>query len=107
MERFFDGMDQKNSKTQGGKGQIMKIPKIKKERMEERKRRDFIFFDVGGGSHTRVFSIGWEHPRATLPQENPLVWGPHLQQKTHPPAPPLPSMQMLSQPPKMPGPLGR
>jgi hypothetical protein len=49
-----------------------------------------------------VFSIGWEHPRAILPQENPLVWGPPLQQKTHPPPP----MQMFSQPPKMPGPLG-
>jgi hypothetical protein len=25
MERFFDAMDQENSKTQGGKGQIRKI----------------------------------------------------------------------------------
>jgi hypothetical protein len=40
MERFFDGMDDENSKTQGAKGQIRKIQKNKKERMEERKRRD-------------------------------------------------------------------
>ncbi len=34
--------------------------------MEERKRRDFFRFKkkVHGGSHTRVFSIGWERPRA-------------------------------------------
>jgi hypothetical protein len=24
--------------------------------------------------HTHVFSISQEHPRANLPQENPLVW---------------------------------
>jgi hypothetical protein len=101
MERFFDGIVQKNSKTQGGKGQIRKIQKIKKERMEERKRRDFY---VGGGSHTRLFSICWEHHRGTLTQENPLLlWGPPLQQKTLAP----PQIQMFSQPPKMPGPLGR
>jgi hypothetical protein len=41
MERFFDGTNQENSKTQGGKGQIRKIQKNKKERMEERKRRHF------------------------------------------------------------------
>jgi hypothetical protein len=33
-------MGHKNSKTQGGKGQIRKIQINKKERMEERKRRD-------------------------------------------------------------------
>jgi hypothetical protein len=60
MERFFVGMDQENSKTQGGKGQIRIIQKNKKERMEERKRRDFY---VCGGSH--VFSIGREHPGST------------------------------------------
>jgi hypothetical protein len=32
MERFFNGMDQENSKSQGGKGQIMKIQKNKSER---------------------------------------------------------------------------
>jgi len=42
MERLFDGMDQENSKTHGGKGQIRRIQKNKKERMEERKRRDFL-----------------------------------------------------------------
>jgi len=40
MERFFDGTNQENSKTRG-KGQIRKIFKNKKERMEERKRRYF------------------------------------------------------------------
>jgi hypothetical protein len=70
--------------------------------MEERKRRDFY---IGGGSHTRVFSIGWEHLRATLPQENPLVWGTSPTAENTPPSPP--PMQIFSQPPKMPGPLGR
>ncbi len=69
-------MNQEISKTQGGKGQIRKIQKNKKERMEERKRRDF--FSICGGSHTHVFPIGRERPRATLPQENPLVWEPPL-----------------------------
>jgi hypothetical protein len=32
MERFFDGTDQENSKTQGGKGEIRKIQKNKNER---------------------------------------------------------------------------
>jgi hypothetical protein len=62
MEFFFDGMDQENSKTQGGKGQIRKIQKNKNERMEERKRTDFY---VLGGSHTCVFSIGQGCPWAT------------------------------------------
>ncbi len=31
MERLFDGMDEENSKTQGGKGQIRKIEKEKQE----------------------------------------------------------------------------
>ncbi len=49
-------------------GWIRKIQKIKKERMEERKRRVisssfFNFFYECGGSHTGVFSQ--EHPRAT------------------------------------------
>jgi hypothetical protein len=39
MERFFDGTDQENSKTQGKK--------------KERKRKDF---SICGGSHTQVFS---------------------------------------------------
>jgi hypothetical protein len=34
MERFFDGMDHENSKTQGENGHIRKIHKNKKERME-------------------------------------------------------------------------
>jgi hypothetical protein len=37
-----------------------KLKKEKKERVEERKRRDF---ERHGGSHTHVFSIGRECPR--------------------------------------------
>jgi hypothetical protein len=48
-KKIFDGTDQENSKTQGGKAQIKKIQKNKKERMKERKRKDF---DTHGGSHT-------------------------------------------------------
>jgi len=36
----FDGTDQENSKTQGGRRQIRKIQENKKEMMEERKRRE-------------------------------------------------------------------
>jgi len=81
-KEFFDGMDQKIQKH---KEEMARSGKFKKPRRKEwRKEKEEIFY-VGGGSHTRVFSIGWEHLRATLPQENPLVWGPPLQQKTHPP----------------------
>jgi hypothetical protein len=62
MERFFDGMNQENSKTRG-KVQIRKILKNKKERMQERKRRDFY---TRGGSHTHVFSIGRESNRLSI-----------------------------------------
>jgi hypothetical protein len=58
-------MNQEILKTPGGKGQIRKIQNNKKkERMEERKRKDFSFY-VCGGSHTRVFPIGQERPRTT------------------------------------------
>jgi hypothetical protein len=43
--------------------QIRKIQKHKEEIMEERKRRNF---DICGGSHTCVFSIGRECPHATV-----------------------------------------
>ncbi len=56
---IFDGMDQENSKTQGGRGQNRKIQENKKEIIEERKRRDL---RICGGSHTRVFAIGWGCP---------------------------------------------
>jgi hypothetical protein len=38
MERFFDGTDQENSKTQGGNGQITKIQK-KQERKNGGKKK--------------------------------------------------------------------
>jgi hypothetical protein len=54
------GTDQENSKTQGGKGQIKNFKKKnKKERMDERKTRDFFY--VCGSSHTHVFFIHQEH----------------------------------------------
>ncbi len=56
---IFDGTDQENSKTQGGRGQIRKIQENKKEIIEERKRRDL---RICGGSHTHVFAIGWGCP---------------------------------------------
>jgi hypothetical protein len=46
MKRFLDGTDQVNSKKQRAeKGQIKKIQKNKKERMEERKIRDYFSFN--------------------------------------------------------------
>jgi hypothetical protein len=89
------GQIMKTKKTQRGKGQIRRIQKKKPERMEERKRRDLIFFGCGG-SQTRVFSIqlgtSWRFPYSyvlhsvrnaielssycpcvTLPQENPTT----------------------------------
>jgi hypothetical protein len=82
MERCYDGTYQ-NSKHKEERARSGIFFKNKKERMEERKRRDF-FFNVLGGSHTRVFSISSTtplsyRPCATLPQENPLVWEPPLQ----------------------------
>jgi len=62
-------------------GQIRKIQKNRKERMEERKRRGFFTYvevpilvcspSVGNASGYR--------PCVTLPQENPLIWEPPLQ----------------------------
>ncbi len=76
MERCFDGMDQENSKTQGEKAQIRKVQKKKKERMEEKRRRDFIFcmwrFSYSCVLHHLGMPSGYHHC-ATLPQENPLV----------------------------------
>jgi hypothetical protein len=51
-------------------GQIRKIQKHKKERMEETKRRDFLCkwrfpYLCVLHPHTHVFSNGQEHPRAT------------------------------------------
>ncbi len=66
MERFFDGMDQENSKTQGGKDRSEKFKntrrkgtdqeiskKPRRKELEERKRRDFY---IHGGSHSHVCS---------------------------------------------------
>jgi len=59
MERFFDGTDQENSKTQGGKGQIRLIQK-KQEGKNGEKKKKILFCNVCGSSHTRVFfpSVG-------------------------------------------------
>jgi hypothetical protein len=85
MERCFDGTDQENSKTLGERGQIMKVQKIKKERMEERKRRDFYCmwrFPYSSCVLHRSGTPSGYHHCATLPQENPLVWEPPLQKTT-------------------------
>jgi hypothetical protein len=42
MERFWDGTDWENSKPQGGKGQIRKNEKNKKERIHGKRRRDVL-----------------------------------------------------------------
>jgi hypothetical protein len=81
MERFFDGINHENSKTQGGKGQIRKIHKNKKERIEERKRRDFLHtwrFPYSCVLHRSGTPWGY-HPHATFPQENLLELEPPLQ----------------------------
>jgi hypothetical protein len=47
MERFFDGTDQENSKTQGGKGQIRKFFLKKQEgKNGGKKKRDFYFLFI-------------------------------------------------------------
>ncbi len=58
MERFFDGTDQENSKTQGGKGQIRKIQKKRRKEWRKEKEEIFPFVEVPilkcspeGGSH--------------------------------------------------------
>jgi len=62
MERFFDGTNQENSKNQ--------------ERKNGGKKKGFFFvFNIHGGSHTHVFSIGWECPQL-LPVCNPPLGEP-------------------------------
>jgi hypothetical protein len=61
-------------------GWIRKIHKNKMERMEEKKRRDFY---ICGGlilmCSALVGNTKGYRPRATLPQENPLICEPALQ----------------------------
>ncbi len=78
---FSDGMDQENSKTQGGKGQIRKIRKNMKERMEEKKEEifttwRFLYLCV---LHRSGMPSGYLPPHVTLAQETPLIWEPPLQ----------------------------
>jgi hypothetical protein len=51
IERFFDGTDRKNSKTQKNGGKKKKI--------------FYFILNVCGGPHTGVFSICQEHPWAS------------------------------------------
>jgi hypothetical protein len=79
---IFDGTDQENSKTQGGRGQIRKIQENKKEIIEERKRREEIFAYVEVPILVCLPLVGdarGYHPCVTLRQENPLIWEPSLQ----------------------------
>ncbi len=65
-------------------GWIRKVQKHKKERMEERKRRDFYStwrFLYSCVLHCSRTPSAYHHC-ATLPQENPLVWEPPLQKTT-------------------------
>jgi hypothetical protein len=46
MERFFDGTNQENSKTQGGKGQIRKIQKTRRKEWRREKEDIFSYMEV-------------------------------------------------------------
>jgi hypothetical protein len=70
MERFFDGKDQENLKTQGGKGEIRKIPKKKTRRKEWRKEKEENFY-IRGGSHTGV----WRFPYWCVLHWSRMSWG--------------------------------
>ncbi len=75
-----DGMDQENSKTQAGNGEIRKIQKNKKERMDERKRKRIACtwrFPYWCVLHRLGTPSGY-CPRVTVPQENPVVLEPRL-----------------------------
>jgi hypothetical protein len=59
MERFFDGTDQENSKTQGGKGQIRKIQKNKKKKKNgEKKKKRFLHMHAKGTIHVGSPLVG-------------------------------------------------
>ncbi len=71
MKRFFDEMDQENSKKQEGKN----------GRNEKKRFLKFFFGNIPGGSPYSCVPHWLGMPscyrlRATLPQENPLVWDP-------------------------------
>jgi len=81
MERFFDGTDQENSKTQRGKGQIRKIKKKQEGKNGWKKKKRFSCmwrFPYWCVLHRSGTPSGY-CPRTTLPQENPLVLEPPLQ----------------------------
>ncbi len=69
MERFFDGTDQESQKHKEEGDRSGKFKKTRKKDGGKKKKR---FWRMR--FHTHVFSISQEHPRANLPQENPLVW---------------------------------
>jgi hypothetical protein len=79
--------DQKNSKTQGGKGQIRKFQK-NQEGKNWRKEKEEIFtymeVPIVMCVLNRLRTPSGYHPCATVPQENPLAWGPPLQPNTKP-----------------------
>jgi hypothetical protein len=76
MKRFFDGTDQENSRTQGGKGQMRKILK-KTRRKEWRNEREEILSCTSRFPHSCVLHRSGMPsgycPHKTLPQENPLI----------------------------------
>jgi ribosomal protein S6E (S10) len=63
-------MEQENSKHKEETDRSGKKFKRTRREQEEKnggkKKKNFsILFNISGGSHTRGFSISWEHPRAT------------------------------------------
>jgi hypothetical protein len=102
MERFFDEMDQTNSKTQVGKGQIRRIQKNQEGK--------------NGGKKKKRFLHRWRCPYSSVlhrlgtpscdpPSGEPTRMGTSPTAENTPRS--APPMQIFSQPPKMPGPLGR
>jgi hypothetical protein len=84
MESFFDGTDQENSKTRGGKGQI-KNKKFKKNRRKEWREIKRDFYTVEVPILVCSSSIGNTlRPCAILLQENPLIRESPLQSKSTP-----------------------
>ncbi len=79
MKRFLDGMDQENSKTQGGKGQIRKIQEKQEGKNGGKKKKRFFLYITTYMEVpilTHVFSIGREHTQA-IALVQPSLWRTH------------------------------
>jgi len=79
MKRFLDGIDQENSKTQGGKGQIRKIQEKQEGKNGGKKKKRFFLYITTYMEVpilTHVFSIGREHTQA-IALVQPSLWRTH------------------------------